>query len=522
MDMAWLSLFRPTPWHCLRPPAPDSDDYRTGEPSRYAAGPPFPDSLADAMMVYGREPGCRCRIVVVGHSAERAVPTENAEQRNGAHAGPGLSGQPRSLRTHRDFNKLWLGQAVSDLGSQVTVLALPLTAVVYLNATATQVGLMTGAAQLAFLGPTLFFGVMVDRMRKRPVMIGADLGRAGALALIPILAWTGSLGMPVMYFVAFVHGCLTVMFNLAYRSYLPGLIGTDQLLAGNSRLQTTESISQVAGPGLGGALVQLLRAPFALLVDAVSFLCSAASVLSIRAQEPAPRRAADGGPTGRRSVLKEIGSGLRFIAGHPVLRSLAGAGATFNFFSQIQLTLIVLYAARDKHMSAGEIGLLFAGFGVGGLIAATTLGRALNRFGYGHLLLLGYVTGALGLICLPFVPGVAIVSTALFVGLYLLAGSGIVALNIVSMTLRQVATPSALQARVNASFLVSISGLMPVSAVVAGVLGDRIGLRPTLFITAVGLPVSVLWIAVSPARRIKSLAELAAVEPVAARPARRA
>jgi len=425
--------------------------------------------------------------------------------------------QDGSLRRHRDFNKLWLGQAVSDFGSQVTVLALPLTAVVYLNAAAGQVGLMTGAAQLAFLGPTLFFGVMVDRMRKRPVMIAADLGRAGVLALVPVLAWTGSLSMPVLYVVAFAHGCLTVMFNLAYRSYLPGLIGTGQLLAGNSRLQATESISQVAGPGLGGALVQVLSAPFALLVDAASFLCSAVSVLSIRAKEPAPGRAADGA-AGRPGVLREIGSGLRFIAGHPVLRSLAGAGATFNFFSQIQLTLIVLYAARDKHMSAGEIGLLFAGFGVGGILAATTLGRALNRLGYGRLLLLGYVAGALGLVGLPFVPGPPVVSTVVFIGLYLLAGSGIVALNIVSMTLRQVATPSALQARVNASFLVSISGLMPVSAVVAGVLADHIGLRATLLITTAGMPLAVLWIALSPARRVQTLAELAAAEPAAGPP----
>jgi predicted MFS family arabinose efflux permease len=358
--------------------------------------------------------------------------------------------------------------------------------------------------------------VMVDRMPKRPVMIGADIGRAMVLALIPLLAAAGSLHMPVLYAVAFVHSCLTVIFELAYRSYLPGLIDADLLLAGNSRLQATDSIAQVAGPGLGGGLVQLLRAPFALLVDAASFLFSAACVLSIRAHEPAAVRVRDGGAgTGPRGVLREIGSGLRFILDHPVLRSLAGAGATFNFFSQIQLTIIVVYAARDMHMSAGEIGLLYAGFGVGGVLAAVLLGRALIWLGYGHLLLLGYAVAAVGIIGLPLVSGTAGVSTALFAGLYILAGSGIVALNIVSMTLRQVATPSSLQARVNASFRVSISGLMPVSAVVAGVLGDRIGLRATLFVTAAGMPLSVLWIAFSPARRVTTLAELACGDPAA-------
>ena len=434
----------------------------------------------------------------VEHSGAGVTPphTEAASREPGA---------PASLWRHADFSKLWFGQAVSGLGSQVTVLALPLTAVLYLKATAIQVGLMTSAAEFAFFGPALFFGVMVDRMRRRPVMVGADVSRAAILALVPILAWTGSLSMPMLYVIAFTHSCLTVIFELAYRSYLPSLVTAEHLLVGNSRLQATDSIAQVAGPGLGGALVQLMRAPFALLVDAGSFLVSAASVLSIRAHEPAVQRdAAD-----RPGVLREIGSGLRFIAAHPVLRSLAGAGATFNFCSQIQLTLLVLYAAREMHLSAGQIGIVYAGFGVGGVFAATALGRALTWFGYGRLLLLGYAMGALGIIGLPFVAGPASVATAQFVGLYLLAGSGIVALNIVSMTLRQVATPGNLQARVNASFRVSISGLMPVSAAIAGILGDHLGLRTTLFIAAGAMPLSVVWVALSPARAVTTLAQLA-------------
>lgn len=453
-----------------------------------------------------------------------------------AGAAPGsaesVAGEPRppaSLWRHADFSKLWFGQAVSGLGSQVTVLALPLAAVLYLKASAIQVGWMTSAAELAFFGPVLFFGVMVDRMRRRPVMVGADLGRAAVLALVPILAWTGLLSMWMLYVIAFAHSCLTAIFELAYRSYLPSLITAEHLLVGNSRLQATDSVSQVAGPGLGGALVQLMRAPSALLIDAGSFLVSVASVLSIRAREPAVRRDPGSDDPGgsdpgsgdpgsgdpgsgdgvRGGVLREIGSGLRFILRHPVLRSLAGAGATFNFFSQIQLTLLVLYAAREMHLSAGEIGTVYAGFGVGGVLAATALGRALSWFGYGRLLMLGYVMGALGIIGLPFVAGSAVAATSQFVGLYFLAGSGIVALNIVSMTLRQVATPSNLQARVNASFRVSISGLMPVSAVTAGILGDHLGLRAALFIAAGGMPLSVLWVALSPARAITTLAQLA-------------
>jgi len=427
----------------------------------------------------------------------------------GPQGNPPQQARPASLRRHGDFNKLWAGQAISSFGSQVTVVALPLTAVVYLKASATQVGLMTSAALLAFLGPTLLLGVLVDRMRRRPLMIGADLSRTAVLALVPILAWTGSLGMPVMYMVAFVNGCLAVLFELAYRSYLPGLIGAEQLLTGNSRLQATESISEVGGPGLGGALVQLLGAPFALLADAVSFLVSVATMLAIRAREPALARIRDADRAASlRGVGGEVKSGLRFIYRHPVLRPLAGAGGTLNIFSQFQLTLIVVYAVREMHMSSGEVGLLFAGFGVGGVLAATTLGRALAWLGYGHLLLAAYATGALAIISVPFVPGPAPVAAALFVVVYFVAGCGIVALNIVSMTLRQVATPSALQGRVNASFKFLLCALQPVSAVAAGVLGDRLGLRYTLLIAAAGMPLSVLWIVFSPVRRVRTLAEL--------------
>jgi len=418
---------------------------------------------------------------------------------------------PGSLRRHSDFNKLWLGQAISSVGSQVTLLALPLTAVLYLHADAGQVGLLTAAGLAAYCGPSLFFGVMADRMRRRPLMIGADIGRTVVIALIPVLAWTGSLAMPVMYAVALVQGALTVIFEVAYRSYLPGLVGPEALLSGNSRLQATASVSQVGGPALSGALVELLGAPFALLVDAGSFVCSVASLLWIRAREPVPERGERGvgGERGFRGVIGEIRAGLSFIYRHPVLRSLAGSAATFNFFSQLQLTLFVLYAARDMHMTAGAIGLVLAFFGIGGVAAAATLSRAIARFGYGIMLLAGYALAALAILGIPLVPGPAALSTLLFTGVYFVAGYGIVAANIAMTTLRQTATPASLQGRVNASFRFAIGALMPVSALLAGLLGERLGLRPTLFITAAGMPISVVWIAFSPTRKVGRAEELA-------------
>lgn len=420
---------------------------------------------------------------------------------------------PGPLRGHADFNKLWFGQGVSCVGSEVTKLALPLTAVLYLHASAEQVGLMTSAQLLAYCGPSLLFGVLADRVRRRRLMIGADAGRAAVLGVIPVLAWTGGLSMPAMYLVALVHGALTVVFDVAYRSYLPSLVPSSQLLAGNSRLQATESVSQVGGPALSGALVDLLRAPFALLIDAASFLVSVGSLLWIRTVEPSPGagHARPGGTRGAavRAVIPEVRAGLRFIYRHRVLRALAGSAASFNFFSQLQLTLFVLYAARQMHMSAGAIGLVLAWFGIGGAAGAATLGRAHAWLGYGRILIAGYAAGAMAILWLPFVPGPPMLSTVLFAGVYFLAGYGIVTANITMTTVRQLATPPELQGRMHASFRFAIGALMPFSAAIAGLLGEWLGLRTTLFITAAGMPISVLWVALSPARTVRTDRDLA-------------
>jgi predicted MFS family arabinose efflux permease len=275
----------------------------------------------------------------------------------------------------------------------------------------------------------------------------------------------------------------------------------------------------VGGPALSGALVDLLGAPFALLADAGSFVVSVASLLWIRAREPLPdggrRRSAPAGRrgAGARGVIGEIRAGLGFIYRHPVLRSLAGSAGTFNFFSQLQLTLFVLYAARDMHLRAGAIGLVLACFGVGGVAAAATVGRVIARLGYGRTLLAGYALAALAILGIPLVPGPATTSTVVFTGVYFMAGYGIVATNIAMTTLRQIATPASLQGRVNASFRFAIGALMPFSALLAGLLGERLGLRATLFITAAGMPISVVWIAFSPTRKVGAAEELAGGRP---------
>jgi predicted MFS family arabinose efflux permease len=303
-------------------------------------------------------------------------------------------------------------------------------------------GLLNAATELAFLGPMLFFGVLVDRMRRRPLVIGTDLGRAALIAVVPILAWTGTLVMPVLYVVALMVGLLTSLFSLAYRAYLPSLVDSGELLRGNSRLQATDSVSDVAGPGIAGVLIQLLRAPFALLVDAVSFLFSATMTAAIHKHEPAPDRdPAAEGVRWLQSVLNDIRTGLSFTFRHPILRPLAAADATFNFFAQLMLTLFVLYAARSAHMSASQIGVVYAAFGIGGVIAATTLERIVASLGYGRILLAGYVVGALSIAAIPFVTGSALARMVTYSLVFFVSGLSIVALNIAELTLRQVATP---------------------------------------------------------------------------------
>jgi MFS family permease len=426
---------------------------------------------------------------------------------------PEASTAAQLLWRHRDFNKLWLGQGISSVGSQVTLLALPLTAVLYLHASTGQVGLLSAAGLLAYSGPSLLFGVLADRVRRRPLMIAADMGRTLVIALIPVLAWTKSLSMPVMYAVALTQGCLTVIFDVSYRSYLPGLVGKDALLAGNSRLQGTDSVAQVAGPGLAGLLMELLGPPFALLVDAGSFVASWASLLSVRTPEPSPQRAAPGERRGARAVFSDIGAGLSFIYRSPVLRALAGSASIFNFFSQLQITLFLVYAPRVKHIPAGGVGLIFVCLGLGGVAGSFTVRRLIARFGYGPMLLTGYILGAAMVLCIALVPGSPTVATAIYTGVYFICGYGLITANIAMGTLRQIAAPGPLQGRVNASFRFAIMALMPFSALLAGLLGEQFGLRPALFICSAGMPISVIWICLSPTRNVRAAEEIALPEP---------
>ena len=274
------------------------------------------------------------------------------------------------------FRRLWLGQTVSVFGSQVTVLALPFTAVVLLHASTLQVGLLTTAEYAPFLAIGLPTGVWVDRVRRRPIMIAADALRALVLASVPLAYVLGLLSLAQLYVVAVAQGVGTVFFDVAYMSYLPGLVGRQHLVESNAKLQVSQSVAEVSGPTVSGLLISLLSAPVAFVADAASFVVSVCSLLSIRQPEAAPTS------IGAPNLRAEIAEGLRFVMAQPVLRMIAGATATGNLFGAAFSAISVVFLVRQVGLGAATIGVITSAAAVGGVVGcvqrhlATTLARA--------------------------------------------------------------------------------------------------------------------------------------------------
>lgn len=402
-----------------------------------------------------------------------------------------------TLWRHRDFRLLWAGDTISQFGTQVTVLALPLLAVTALHATPFEVGLLTTFEFLAFLLVGLPAGAWVDRMRRRQVLITGDLGRALLLGSLPVAAWLDILTLPQLYAVALAAGVLTVFFDVAYQSYLPHLVGVDHLVEGNAKLQASQSVSVVAGPSAGGFLVQALTAPYAVLVDAASFLWSALCVGGIRAREPRPERAPD------RNLRREIGEGLRFVLGHRLLRDISGCTSTFNFFNTISGSMLIILLARDLGLPAGTIGLFFSVGSAGAILGAVISARTAQWLGQGRTIWLSTCVGGLF--------GLAIPLTQRGWTLWAVAAAGAVVsftipiYNITQVSFRQALAPERMLGRMNATIRFIVWGTMPVGGLVGGVLGSTIGVRATLWVGAVGQALSFLWVYLSPLRHMREL-----------------
>jgi len=395
--------------------------------------------------------------------------------------GPGNGPAPggRSLWRHADFVRLWSAESISRFGSQISLLALPLLAITVLHASTFEVGLLTTAEFLPFVLVGLPAGVWVDRLRRRPVLIAGDLGRAVALASIPLAHLLGVLSMPQLYVVGFATGVLTVFFDVAYMSYLPRLVDADQLIEGNAKLEVSSSGASVAGPGLAGVLIQLITAPLAVLVDAASFVVSAAFIGRIRRQEPAPAPASAGA-----GMRREIAEGLRYVLGHPLLRWIAASTGTFNFFSSMLQAVLVVYEVRHFGMSAGLIGLTMTIGNLGWLGGAMLSGWIGRRVGIGRATIGAIVLGGAGPLLVALAPLHGPVPW--LIAANLLASFGTTTYNIGQLSVRQAITPERLHGRMNASMRFMVWGTMPIGSAVGGALGQTIGLHPTIWLAAIG------------------------------------
>ncbi len=407
----------------------------------------------------------------------------------------------QGLWHHRDFRRLWIGETVSQLGSNVSLLALPLVAILVVKASTFEVGLLGAFESVAFLLIALPAGAWVDRMRFRSVLIVNDLVRFAALGSIPLAQAFGWLSIGQLYAVALVVGVSTVFFDVAYQSYLPQLIDRSLLVDGNAKLQASESVSQIAGPSLGGALIQVLTAPYAILVDAVSFLWSATWVTSITARPPKPTRAPD------RHLRREIAEGLHFVLGNRLLRSIALCTGSSNLFSSMGGAVFFVLLARQVHLSPGWIGVISSMSAVGGLIGASVASRVATRLGQGPAIWISVMVGSPMAFVAPFVHrdwtlGLLAAAQAVW-------WASVVIYNITQVSFRQGLCPPELLGRMNATMRFLVWGTMPVGAVIGGALGATIGVRPTLLVAAIGGCFAFLPPFLSPLRRMRDLPVLA-------------
>jgi predicted MFS family arabinose efflux permease len=401
---------------------------------------------------------------------------------------------------HLEFRRLWIGETVSQFGTMISQLALPLIAILVVHASTFEVGLLTAVETAPFLIVGLPVGAWVERMRFRSVLIVNDLLRAALLGSIPAAQFLGILTIEQLYVVALAVGVCTVFFDVSYQSYLPELVDRELLVEGNSKLQASESVSQVAGPSVGGLLIQALTAPYAVLVDALSFLWSAAWVGAIKARPPKPAPAPD------RDLRREIHEGLRFVLGNRMLRAIAMCTGTFNLFSSMAAAVIYVLLARDLHVSPGLIGLITSTSAIGGLAGSLVARRFAARVGQGPAIWIAAMLAGPCAFVAPFVEHdwtlalLAAAQTAMWMGN--------VVYNITQVSFRQGLCPPELLGRMNATIRFLVWGTMPVGGLIGGVLGSTLGVRQTLFVSAAGQSLAFLPVLLSPLRRMRELPTL--------------
>ncbi|WP_431874429.1 MFS transporter [Amycolatopsis sacchari] len=402
-----------------------------------------------------------------------------------------------SLWFHRDFRLLWAGDTVSQAGTFVGQTVVPLLAATVLAATPFQMGLLTAAENAAFLLIGLPAGVWVDRMRRRPLMLRADLTRAALLCTVPIAWWTGVLTLTQLIVVALLVSVATVFFDVSYQSYLPSLVGREHLLEGNAKLQASQSVAQVVGPGAGGGLTQLAGAANAVFATGLGYLASALFLWRIRTPEPEPE------PHNGLPLRRQIAEGLGFVFRNPTLRPITLCTATANLGNTIFQSMMILFFTRDLGLSPAAVGALMTTFGVGGVLGALSAGWVTRRLGQARSIWL------VPLLTWPFQLLTPLAGPDWRIGLIAVGMTvesfGVIVYNVAQVSYRQAVCPDRLLGRMNATVRFVVWGTMPIGGLVGGGLGAWLGVRGTLWIGCATLVIPMALLLFSPLRRMRDV-----------------
>lgn len=414
-----------------------------------------------------------------------------------------MSPKAASVLRNRDFVRLWTAQTISQFGTQVSLLAIPLVAVTLLDASPFEVAMLGTVEFVPFILFSLPAGAWVDRLRRRPILIVGDLGRAVSLASIPLAHLLGGLTIWQLYVVGFVNGTLTVLFDVAYQSYLPSLVDRAQLVEGNGKLETSRTVAQTAGPAIGGGLIGVLTAPIAVVIDATSFAASALFVFLIRREEPTPDRHVDEHGRVRGGLRGEVADGLRYVLGNPYLRGIAASTAIANLFGGIAFATYIVYVVRDLGLSAAEIGVIFGLGNIGAIVGAVTANRFARRVGLGPAIVLAMLASGPGLLLMAAAPKAFPAPFLIASGL--LFGLSVVVYNINQLSFRQAITPTSMQGRMNATMRFIVWGTIPVGQVLGGVIGTSLGVHEAIWIGAAGSFLAVIPLLLSPVRTLREM-----------------
>ncbi|GAA1069775.1 MFS transporter [Kitasatospora arboriphila] len=395
-----------------------------------------------------------------------------------------------------EFRRYWTGQTISAVGDQITTIVLPLVAVSTLHADAGRMGLLTAAGWLPSLLFALHAGTWADgRSDRRRVMIVADIARAVLLLTVPLAFLLGVLTLTQLFVVAFAMGTFAVLFDVCNAPLFVAVVPDGRYVEGNSLVNGSRAMSSAAGPGLGGGLVQLLAAPLALVADALSFLASAVALGSIRPAEPPAEPKARG----------RISAGLKFITTTPIMRAALLGTATVNLFTFMIAALFVLYATTELGLSAGLLGAVLSAGALGGLIGATVTARISRRIGIGRAAVLGLIAYPAPLLLVPAARGGTLPVVALLLAAVFGSGIGVMLLDITVGSLFAAVIPDRLRSRVSGAYQAVNYGIRPLGSLLGGVLGSTLGLRPALWVAAIGALTSFLWLLPSPIPGLRDL-----------------